>query len=76
MSKRPDKRITIDKLKTHDFFKGLDWEKLAKKEIKPPIHLKGDDDNMSDNDANEEYLFMKQQESKFKDRDYTAENQL
>jgi len=76
LSKRPDKRITIDKLKTHDFFKGLDWEKLAKKEIKPPIHLKGDDDNLSDNDANEEYLFMKQQESKFKDRDYTAENQL
>ena len=29
---------------------------------------------MSDNEANEEYLFMKQQESKFKDRDYTAEN--
>lgn len=59
LSKRPDKRITIDKLKQHDFFKGLDWEKLAKKELTPPIHLKGDDDNLSDNEANEEYLFMK-----------------
>ena len=76
LSKRPDKRITIEKVKLHDFFKGLDWDKLAKKELKPPIMLKGDDDNLSDNEANEEYLFMKQQESKFKDRDYNAENQL
>ena len=75
LSKSPVKRITIDKVKTHDFFKGLDWEKLYKKEIQPPIMLAGDDDSHGD-ENNEEYMFLKQQESKFKDRDYTEENQL
>ena len=74
MSKRPEKRITIDKCKTHDFFKGLDWEKLYRKEMAPPIILSGDDESTPEN--NEEYMFLKQQESKFKDRDYTEENQL
>ena len=72
LSKRPEKRITIEKCKTHDFFKGLDWEKLYKKEIVPPIILSGDDESTPEN--NEEYMFLKQQESKFKDRDYTEEN--
>jgi hypothetical protein len=37
--------------------------------------LSGDDDSHGD-ENNEEYMFLKQQESKFKDRDYTEENQL
>ena len=74
LSKRPEKRITIEKCKSHDFFKGLDWEKLYKKEIPPPIMLAGDDESTPEN--NEEYMFLKQQESKFKDRDYTEENAL
>jgi hypothetical protein len=43
LNKRPDKRITIDKVKQHEFFKGLDWEKLGRKEIPPPIHLRSED---------------------------------
>lgn len=26
----------MDEIKKHPFFKNIDWEKLAKKEIKPP----------------------------------------
>jgi len=37
LNKRPEKRITIEKIKQHDFFKGIDWEKLKRKEIEPPI---------------------------------------
>lgn len=39
MAKEPEERITIDKVKLHDFFRGMDWDKLARKEIEPPIHL-------------------------------------
>jgi len=51
----------------------MDWEKLANKEIPPPIHLKGDED--ADINDDEEMQFLKSKETKFKDRDYTAENQ-
>jgi len=33
LNKRPDKRITIEKVKQHDFFKNLDWTKLMAKEL-------------------------------------------
>lgn len=61
-------------MKQHEFFKGMDWEALARKEVAPPIHLKGEDGN--DDDGDEEMQFLKSKETKFKDRDYTAENQL
>ena len=76
LNKRPDKRITIDRVKQHEFFKDLDWNKLVTKEIKPPIHLHNDEGQELEGENNEEYLFLKQQESKFVDRDYTHENQL
>ena len=75
LNKRPDKRITIEKVKQHDFFKNLDWTKLMAKELQPPILLRGEDPAGED-ENNEEYLFLKQQERKFKDRDYTETNQL
>lgn len=51
----------------------MDWEKLARKEVEPPIHLKGDDDGTGE-EGDEEMQFLKSKETKFKDRDYTAEN--
>jgi len=69
LNKRPEKRITIEKVKQHDFFKGIDWEKLRRKELTPPIQLL--DDQSNDEEENEEYKFLKMQESKFRDRDYT-----
>lgn len=75
LNKRPEKRITLDKVKQHEFFKGLDWEKLLRKEIPPPVHLKNDD-SQGNEENNEEYLFLKQQEAKFMDKDYTQDNML
>ena len=43
LNKRPDKRITLDNVKKHEFFKGLDWDKLLKKELVPPILLKNEE---------------------------------
>lgn len=69
MNKRPDKRITIEKIKQHDFFKGFDFDKLLKKEIQPPIVLQAED--IPDDEDNEENQFLKLHDRKFKDRDYT-----
>ena len=59
LNKRPDKRITIEKVKVHDFFKGFDWDKLMKKEIQPPVMLKGENDGEGDEENNEEMQFLK-----------------
>lgn len=32
-----DFRPAIDKLKTHEFFSGIDWERLARHELPPPL---------------------------------------
>jgi len=35
---QPKERIgNSDQVKKHPFFKGLDWQKLAKKQVKPPF---------------------------------------
>ena len=75
LNKRPDKRITLENVKRHEFFKGLDWDKLLKMELQPPTLLKNEEGALGEGEEdNEEYLFLKQQESKFLDRDYTKEN--
>ncbi len=42
-------------------------EKLERKEIVPPIHLKSEDHQEKDDD--DELIFLKKKEGKFKDRD-------
>ena len=42
LEKDPDKRFGVfdkDEIKQHPFFKGIDWEKLEKKELNPPINF-------------------------------------
>ena len=39
LDKKPKKRITIQKLKTHPFFAEINWEMLLKKKIRPPVIL-------------------------------------
>ena len=42
LEKDPDKRFGVfdkNEIKQHPFFKGIDWEKLEKKEINPPINF-------------------------------------
>lgn len=68
LNKRPDKRITLDKVKQHEFFKGLDWDKLSRKELSPPVHLKNEE---AEELKGDEYMFLKQNDAKFNDKDYT-----
>ena len=44
LDKKPSNRITIPQLKQHAFFSGLDWQKLMRKQIDPPLHLNMNDD--------------------------------
>ena len=39
MEKNPEKRIDLDDIKKHKFFKGIDWNELELKNIKPPLDL-------------------------------------
>lgn len=32
-----DKRLSVDQIKSHKFFEGIEWSKLENKEIKPPL---------------------------------------
>ena len=47
-----------------------------RKEIDPPIMLSNEDMMEMNEELNEEERFLKQQEGKFMDRDYTHENKL
>ena len=70
LSKDPYKRIgVLDKseIKNHVWFKGLDWNKLSRKEIPPPLDLikiKKDIENHNIDDD------LKKNKIDFKDRDY------
>ena len=66
----PNKRIgVLDKkeLKSHEWFKNIDWDKLSKKQVEPPLDLveiKKKFDNQSENEL----------KIIFEDKDYTNEN--
>jgi len=36
LQKNPEKRFTIKEIKDHEFFRGLDWEGVFKKEYQTP----------------------------------------
>ena len=36
LQKTPEKRFTIAEIKEHEFFRGMDWEGVFKKEYQPP----------------------------------------
>ena len=46
-------------MKSHDFFKGLDWEKLKRRELKPPILLTNEEADLNMGELNEEEKFLK-----------------
>jgi len=58
-------------IKRHPFFKGLDWARLERREMEPPVLL-----TMEDEPDNEELEYLKQVEkNKFRDQDYQKDNQ-
>jgi hypothetical protein len=79
LHKNPKQRITIPEMKKHPFFAAIDWNKMMKREIQPPIMLALDDSEDEDKpkEDNEEAMFLGEGEKKelFKDKDYTANNQ-
>ena len=66
----PNKRIGVSdkkELKSHEWFKNIDWDKLSKKQVEPPLDLveiKKKFDNQSEN----EFKVI------FEDKDYTNDN--
>ena len=61
LHKKPNSRITIDKIKSHAFFRDLDWEKLQQKQLDPPVHLTLDDEEVkepSEIEDEEELAFL------------------
>ena len=77
----PKKRIGIynkSEIKSHPFFKDLDWEKLGRKEITPPLNLvqvKIDEENNKNKSMNGIEEFMRKKQMEFKDVDYNEDNQ-
>ena len=39
LEKNPGKRIDLDEVKAHKFFKDIDWNELEVKSFKPPLDL-------------------------------------
>lgn len=77
----PKKRIGIynkSEIKSHPFFKDLNWEKLGRKEITPPLNLvqiKIDEENNKNKGMNGIEEFMRKKQMDFKDVDYNEDNQ-
>ena len=66
----PNKRIgVVDKneLKNHEWFKDIDWDKLAKKQIEPPLNLVEMKNRLDHKDNSELKI-------NFEDKDYTDDN--
>lgn len=54
LNKNPKQRITIPEIKRHPFFASMDWVKLMKREIAPPVLLRMDDSDLMPSEPNEE----------------------
>ena len=80
LNKNPKQRITIPEIKKHPFFAILDWNKLMRREITPPVILSMDDDDDRLDEPNEEAMFLKHfvdgnaPREIFKDKDYEKNN--
>ena len=69
LNRDPKNRIGVtnkEEIKNHPFFNGIDWEKLKRKEIEPPIDLV--EIKQNNNDVND------YKNIKFKDEDYNERN--
>ena len=81
LEKNPGKRIDLDEVKAHKFFKDIDWNELEVKSIKPPLDLVKIKENYFDEIKNEKShninnINEKNEElkNKLKDKDYEDSN--
>lgn len=54
LDKDPEKRISIQEIKEHEFCKDIDWENLMDKKLDPPINV-----NIHHSNFEKEYTGMK-----------------
>ena len=83
LEKNPEKRIDLDEIKKHKFFKGIDWNELENKIIQPPLDLikikekylaeMRKEQNIDENDINNKNENLKEE---LKDNDYNEINKL
>ena len=79
LEKNPQKRIELDDIKKHKFFRGIEWEYFDSKNNKPPLNLiklkqkyyaeKGNDKIIDHNETSNENL-----KKELKDSDYNENN--
>lgn len=50
LERDPKKRLTIEQVKKHSFFSSIDWEKLARLEITPPVRPEQEDSEISEDE--------------------------
>ena len=54
LEKDPEKRISIEEIKQHEFCHEIDWESLMEKKLEPPINV-----NIHHSNFEREYTEMK-----------------
>ena len=62
LNRNPSKRPKLDQLMKDPFFKDIDWKKLEKKELPPPMILKkGNFENKKNIQSDQETLMLFEQ---------------
>ena len=88
LNKKPNQRITIAQMKQHPFFKSINWQRLERKQVPPPVLLTMDEDDVEKElvPEDEEEQFLNFNENKddgqagpsgeklFEDNDYKEDN--
>lgn len=72
MEREPQKRITLPDLKKEPFFDEIDWGKIERKEVEPPIDPTDLPLELEEKTVNE--LDKENKSSKVIDKDYTKSN--
>ena len=76
LEKNPQKRIDLEDIKKHKFFKGIDWNELELKNIKPPRDLNKIRENYFNGNQTQNHINDKNQNliKELKDIDYNEKN--
>lgn len=45
LEREPEKRLNAERIRVHEFFSGMDWNKLERRQIAPPFVPKNEDDD-------------------------------
>jgi len=72
LNRDPKKRPSLSEIDKEDFFGDIDWDRLERKELMPPIVLQREDLNRDE----WEKMLKKGGKEKFSDEDYSESNQV